>query len=314
MKILIAGGTGFIGQSIIENWMGKKVDFHLLSTDQRKCDEKNIHYWDGESIGPWIEVLKQCDVLINLSGKSVNCRYNASNKEAILKSRISTTRVLGDALSLLDYPPTLWINASTGTIYRDEYIRPNTEANGVLGEGFSVEVAKAWESEFFKYKHLPIRQVALRTGFVLGERGELLHIFKKHALLGLNQRHGKGNQMISWIHEVDLVRAINYIIWRSQLTGVVNLCSPCSLTDKDFLATFRKVLNVSYGISMPRWMLHIGAVICRSEVELLLKSRWYYPEKLLHEGFEFEYPSLHKCLENLFKDQMDTGQLSFSCF
>ncbi len=311
MKIVIAGGTGFIGQSIIRNWPDEQVNFHILSTNHSKCGD-NIHYWDGQSLGEWIEILKDTDVLINLAGRSVNCRYTQEHMEEILNSRINSTKVLNKALSLLDNPPPIWINAGTGTIYRNEYQRPNTEQDGILGEGFSVEVAKAWENEFFKAKTPNIRMVALRTGFVLGKEGDLFQTFKKHTLLGLNKKHGSGKQMISWVHELDVVRAIYHILLRPNLNGVVNVCTPNSLTDKDFLTVFRKKLSVKFGIPMPLWMLNIGAFICKSEVELLLKSRWYYPEKLIDDGFEFEYPDLESCLDNLINGKDDFKE-EFQC-
>ena len=312
MKILIAGGSGFIGRSIIRNLnLDQEIEYHILSRSHQE-NHGNVHYhiWDGKNLGSWKVFVDHCDILINLAGRSVKCRYNPTNKNEIYNSRIDSTHVLGEAVSKSKQPPKLWINASTATIYRHENERPNDEENGIIGEGFSVDVARKWE-EIFYASYTPFtRKIALRSAIVFGLEAEVFKIYKNHIKMGLSGRHGNGNQMVSWIHELDFVRAIEYFIEHKNAVHAYNISAPIAISDKEFLKTFRSIMDVNYAVPVPEWALNIGAYFCGAETEMLLKSRWVYPKRLLDEGFKFNYPDHVSALEDLLNNRaLPTGNI-----
>lgn len=303
MKILIAGGTGFIGQSIIRNLrLEEDIEFHILTRNHRE-NHDNVHYhiWDGKHTGSWKIFVDHCDVLINLAGKSVKCRYNQKNKDEIYNSRIDSTFILGEAVSNSNNPPKLWINASTATIYRDEKESANTEETGIIGKGFSVDVAKKWEEIFYSSYTPFTRKIALRSAIVFGENAEVFKIYKNHINLGLSGRHGNGNQMVSWIHELDLVNALAHFINNEGSQGNYNLAAIGAVSDKTFLGTFRRLMHKNYAMPVPEWALNIGAYFCGAETEMLLKSRWVFPKRLLDEGFKFKFSTHTAALKNLLR-------------
>lgn len=301
VKILIAGGAGYLGQTIIKYLnLEVGVEYHVLTRSHRE-NHGNVHYhlWDGKTIGPWRVYLDMCDVLVNLAGKSVKCRYNEANRNEIYNSRIDSTYILGEAVARAAKPPSLWINASTATIYRHETERANDEHNGILGSGFSVDVAKKWEETFFAAYTPFTRKVNLRTAIVFGREAEVFDIYKQHTKMHLSGRHGDGNQMVSWIHELDLVAAIRHMIIREESDGTYNIAAPYAVADEQFLASFRQLMRKPFGLPIPEWALEIGALYCGAETEMLLKSRWVYPARLLEEGFDFRYPHVDDALSEL---------------
>ena len=290
-KITIAGGTGFVGKYLTKKFLA--LGYQVASIARSNA---GIPWDDTEKI---VEALENSDMLINLAGKSVNCRYNSRNKAEIFSSRTETTRILGEALLKCSNPPEIWINASTATIYRHADDRPMTESQGEIGTGFSVEVAKLWEKTFFDF-HLPeTRQVALRMAIVLGRDGGVMQPFKNLVRFGLGGIQGPGNQMFSWIHIEDVYRIILYIQSHRQLSGVFNCSAPESIQNRTFMRTFRNLMHVKMGLPAPAWLLEIGAVVIRTETELLLKSRWVIPERLLDEGFTFKFPTIGVALKNI---------------
>jgi len=253
MKILIAGGTGFIGSTIVEHLkLHTDIEYHIL-TRSHKENHNNIHYhtWDGKNIGPWKVYIDHCDVLINLAGKSVKCRYNQANKDAIYDSRIDSTYILGEAVSHSKKPPKLWINASTATIYRHETERPNDEYNGIIGEGFSVDVARKWEETFYASYTPFTRKVNMRSAIVFGKTAEVFQIYKDHINMYLSGRHGAGDQKVSWVHEFDLVHAIKHFIENDGCNGTYNIAAPHATTDLVFLKTFRNLMEKTFGLPVP---------------------------------------------------------------
>jgi uncharacterized protein (TIGR01777 family) len=244
------------------------------------------------------------DVLVNLAGKSVDCRYNERNKAEIFRSRLETTAELGRAVGAADVPPPLWLNASTATIYRHADDRPQTEADGELGSGFSVAVATSWEKTFFDAARDGVRQVAMRTAITLGDGSALtpLATLTRFGLGGpqLGGKSGGGRQHFSWVHLDDVFRAMRFLE-SSDLDGVVNITSPNPSTNREVMATLRKVLGVPIGIPLPRFALELGAWAIRTETELILKSRWVLPKRLLDAGFTFEYPELEPALRQILK-------------
>jgi uncharacterized protein len=290
-KIIIAGGTGFTGKYLTRKFKSLGYDVVIIS---RQKDPINWH--DAKGI---IDALENAEMLINLAGKSVDCRYNKKNKQEIYNSRIDTTKALGEAILLCKTPPKLWINSSTATIYRHAKDRPMTESAGEIGSGFSVNVATNWEKAFFNFNLPATRQIALRMAIVLGKDGGVVKPLKNLVRFGLGGKQGRGNQMFSWIHIEDLYNIITFLQQREELNGIFNTSAPNPVDNKKLMQVFRKKMNMPLGIPAPEWLLKIGAVIIRTETELILKSRWVLPERLLMAGFKFKYPTLENALNEI---------------
>jgi uncharacterized protein (TIGR01777 family) len=251
-------------------------------------------------LAAWVATLEQVDVLINLAGRSVNCRYTDTNRQAIKESRVQTTRLLGEAIGKVAHPPRLWMNASTATIYRHALDRAMDEDTGELGGEepdvpstwrFSIDVATSWEDSFFSSVTPRTRKVALRSAMVMspdrgGIFGELLRLVR----LGLGGTAGSGKQFVSWIHGEDFLRSVEYLIHHEEMRGPVNLTSPNPLPNRDFMRALRKAWGVPVGLPATEWMLELGVIFLRSETELILKSRRVIPDHLLQSGFRFQFP------------------------
>jgi uncharacterized protein len=292
-KIVLAGGTGFLGSFLASKF--KSRDYLVVVVSRSNGD---VSWQDKAGL---INALNGADVVINLAGKSVDCRYNEENKREILESRVETTKAIGEAIQKCDSPPKLWINPSTATIYRHAEDRPMTEADGEIGSGFSVNVAKAWEKVFFDFKRQGTRQVALRMAIVLGREGGAMQPLKRMAQLGFGGKQGKGNQMFSWIHIEDVYRIIGFLMEHENLAGVFNCSSPNPVTNEVFMEMLRNSLNKKLGLPSPAWLLKIGAFMIATETELILKSRWVVPDRLLTSGYTFTFPLLKDAFEDLLR-------------
>ena len=290
-KIVISGGTGFIGNFFSEKF--KKSGYDIVIISRNKF---NVNWKDHEAI---LNAVDNAEMVINLAGKSVDCRYNKKNKEEILNSRINTTKAIGDAITKCKHPPELWINSSTATIYRHAEDRPMTEISGEIGKGFSVAVAKAWESAFFSFKLPNTKQVALRMAVVLGKDGGVMKPLMNLVRFGLGGRQGNGDQMFSWIHIDDLYKIILFIKSNKNLEGVFNCSSPNPIANRTLMKTLREIMNIKIGLPSPVWLLKIGAHVIKTEPELVLKSRWVIPEKLLAAGYNFEFPTIQSAIKNI---------------
>ncbi|MCB0650335.1 MAG: TIGR01777 family oxidoreductase [Saprospiraceae bacterium] len=300
-KIVIAGGNGFIGKYLAEYFAKRNYSIIILSRNPKKSQPGiNQVFWDGLNPGPWTTLLENAKAVINLSGKSVDCRYTPANKEAILNSRILSTRAIGQAIAECTKPPEVWINAASATIYRHTTEEsPNDEINGQPGEGFSVRVCRQWEDEFFKTDTPQTRRIALRSAITLGRDGGALVPMRWLTRLTLGGRQGDGQQFVSWIHIEDLARIIEWIIEEENIEGVINGAAPYPVRNIDFMKTLRKVTGHVIGIPAPAWILEIGAFFIRTETELLLKSRKVVSSRLPAEGFEFKFPKLERALLDL---------------
>lgn len=290
-KIVIAGGTGFIGAYLTIKFIALGYNVIIIS---RQADHIN---W--ENTAGIITALDNAEMLINLAGKSVDCRYTKKNKQQIFNSRIDTTSALGDAILKCKNPPALWINSSTATIYRHAEDRPMTEATGETGKGFSVDVATNWEKSFFQFDLSATRQIALRMAIVLGKDGGVIKPFKNLVHFGLGGKQGNGNQMFSWIHVEDIFNLIVFLQQHTYLQGVFNAAAPNPVSNKILMKTLREIMQVKYGLPSPEWLLAIGAALIKTETELLLKSRWVIPEKLLAEGYSFKFKTIDEALKNI---------------
>lgn len=302
-KIVLFAANGFIGKSIIDYVNDYQKDYSVIAISRKPMTSlpqgvKNM-LWDGKTIGPWAKELEGADLVINLAGKSVNCRYTAKNKAAIFASRLDSTRIIGEAIQDCSHKPDCWINVASATIYEHSLVRPNTEENGIIGKGFSVNVCRAWEKAFFAFKDLPTRQIILRSTIVLGKNGGVYPVLKKLARLGLGGKMGPGNQMISWIHIRDFCRALFFTADKGQTGSIYNFGAPNPVENHTFQKELRNSLSIPYFINQPVWMLKLGAVFIGTETELILKSRYVFPEKLMQENFQFDFPTIQSCLKSL---------------
>jgi uncharacterized protein (TIGR01777 family) len=285
MKIVLAGGTGQIGRVLARAFADDEVVVLARSSGVR---------WDGRTLGPWADALNGADALINLAGRSVDCRYTADNRREIMDSRLESTAVLREAILRADAPPRVWLQSSTATIYADTYGPPNAE-DGVLGaEGmpdtwrFSYDVARRWEEAA---ADTPVRTVLMRSAMVMSpDRGGVFDTLRTLVRRGLGGRAGSGRQYVSWIHDVDFAAAIRLLIARDDLSGPVNLASPNPLPYAEFMAALRRAEGVPFGLPATKWMLELGAWAMRTETELVLKSRRVVPGALLRAGLEFTFP------------------------
>lgn len=296
-KIVLAGGSGFMG-GILARYFKSKGDEVVVLTRGRTRNEGGIRYitWNGATTGDWINELEASHVLINLTGKSVNCRYNEKNKNEIFSSRLNATRVLGLALKQLKKKPEVWINAASATIYRHAEDRPQDEYTGEIGTGFSVDVCKQWEAAFFEQKIPGIRQIGLRTAIVLGRGGGVMPYYFNLARFGLGGQQGRGNQYFSWIYEDDLTGIIDFLIKNQHCSGVFNVASPEPVINRVFMGIVRREVHMPFGLPTPKWMLKIGAWLLGSETELLLKSRWVLPVRLIKAGYLFKVAELNRAV------------------
>ncbi|THV56316.1 TIGR01777 family oxidoreductase [Chryseobacterium candidae] len=296
MKIIIAGGTGFLGENLEKHFTEKGNQVYILT---RNPQHKNEILWDAQTIGEWKNYLEKADVLINLTGKSVDCRYNEKNKNEIYSSRIESTRILQKAIDQCSEKPKIWLNASSATIYVHSEKHINTEENGIIGDDFSMNICKSWETEFFKVENEEIRKVALRTSIVMGKNGGAFPKLKMITKLGLGGKQGRGTQMVSWIHIEDFCKAVDWIIRHETLSGTVNITAPAPLSNQNMMRKLRNKMKMPFGLNAPVWQLEIASLFMKTETELLLKSRNVYPEKLIKSGFKFLYPEFDEAILNL---------------
>jgi len=298
MKIVIPGGSGQVGQILARHFHAGGHAVTVFRRSPRPAPWR-VRVWDGVSPGDWISDLEQSDLCINLAGRSVNCRYTAANRRAIYESRVHSTRLLNQVVSTLAQPPRLWINASTATIYRHALDCGMTETEGELGGNepgapdtwkFSIQVAKGWEDAFFSTATPLTRKVAIRSTLTLSpDRGGVFDTLLGLVRHGLGGRYGPGTQFVSWIHEADFIRAIEFLVAREELSGVVNLASPEPLPNCDFLRALREAWGARFALPTPKWLIEIGAFMMRTESELVLKSRRVVPARLLAAGFQFSF-------------------------
>ncbi|MFT5822861.1 MAG: hypothetical protein ACI8ZM_004118 [Crocinitomix sp.] len=297
-NILIAGGSGFLGRSLEIYFQGTGCQVRLLT---RNPKSENEIYWDAQNLGDWTSEVEWADVLINMTGKSVDCRYTEKNKREIISSRVDSTRILALAVQKAEQPPTAWLNAASATVYVHSETQEMTEDDGIIGDDFSMNVCKKWEAEFFQHDLMHTRRVALRTSIVMGKDGGAYPKLRQLAKLFLGGKQGSGNQFISWIHAFDFCKAVHFIIDHPEIVGAVNVVGPTPMRNKEFMAVLRKSLNRSFGLGQSKWLLELGARMIGTESELLLKSRNVIPERLLEKGFKFEFETVKECLDSLAK-------------
>lgn len=301
-KIVLAGGNGYLGKVLANYYKDKAKEVVIIGRHEEGI-EQNIRtvIWDGKTRGKWASELVNADMLINLCGKNVNCRYNDKNKEEIYASRLLPTELLGEVIHDLSEPPKLWINITSATIYRHAEDRAQDEENGDIGTGFSVDVCKQWEAAFNKFETPKTRKVALRMGIVLGRSDSVFPRLLNLVRLGMGGMQGDGQQYVSWVHEHDAARTTEWLLEHEELGGVVNCTAPNPVKNAELMRTIRKIYGMPLGLPAPKWLLEIGSVVIGTETELILKSRWVLPKRLLDSGFVFEYGNIEGAVREILK-------------
>lgn len=304
MKIIIPGGTGQVGRMLVRSMLADGHEVVILSrnpgTEPQHTAARYVQ-WDARTLGAWAREIDGADVVINLAGRSVNCRYGEKNRALIMNSRVGSTRIVGQAIASANHPPRIWLQASTATIYAHRHDAPNDEFTGIIGGSepdapgkwrFSIDVAQAWEQAANEAVTPHTRKVLMRSAMTMspdpgGIFDTLLGLVRK----GLGGTCGDGRQFVSWIHERDFIRAVYWLIERDELDGPVNLASSHPLPNAQFMRDLRQAWGTKLGLPATRWMLELGAIFMRTETELILKSRRVVPARLLQSGFTFEYPT-----------------------
>jgi len=300
-KLIIAAGTGFLGQVLVNHFKDKFEEIIILTRGKSQTID-GIKYvnWNAKSFSGWENELENATVLINLAGKSVDCRYTEKNKKEILLSRIESTKILNKAVLNCKNPPKHWLNSSTSTIYRFSLDKQMDEIDGEIGNDFSINVALSWEKAFFKTETPNTLKTALRTSIVLGKKGGAFIPLKTLTKTGFGGKQGKGKQFISWIHEEDFANAVDFII-EKEITGMINVVSPKPVRNADFMQKLRKAVGFPFGIPVNSFLLKIGSFFIRTEPELVLKSRNVIPKKLLENGFKFKFGDIDEAFNDLLR-------------
>lgn len=309
MKVVLAGGTGHVGQALIRRWLYRH-DLTILSR-QFRPGVRTVE-WDGATLGEWAKELDGADVVVNMAGRSVNCRYNADNLAVMLASRVDSTKAIGEAIAMAKNPPKVWLQASTATIYAHRFDAANDEITGIIGGDepgqpskwkASIDIAKAWEKALFDAHTPTTRKVALRSAMTMSPIPKsVFGVMADLARRGIGGKQGDGRQYVSWIHELDFARALEFLL-ESDLEGPVNIASPNPLPQAEFARGLREAVGAKFAPTIPKWALEIGAFFMHTETELILKSRRVVPTRLIESGFEFKFPTWPEAARDLVAHQ-----------
>jgi len=306
-RIVLAGGNGFVGRLLTKGLASGNNELVVLTRSPQDTGEPIRQVpWDGRTVGDWVRELDGAQTLINLAGRSVNCRYNEKNRREILESRVDSTGVLGEAIAQCNTPPPVWLNASTATIYKHTFDHPNDEATGMIGatpaakDAFSIQVARAWEETLNQAQTPATRKVALRSAIIFAPgEGGIFSVLRTLTRFGLGGPIGGGRQFVSWIHGDDFCRAVEWLIERDDFSGPVNLASPNPVTQRELMRIIRRECGVPFGLPATRWMLEVAAFLHRTEAELIIKSRCVVPGRLLEAGFQFRFPRMEDAVREI---------------
>ncbi|MDB2685889.1 TIGR01777 family oxidoreductase [Mariniblastus sp.] len=305
MKVLIPGGSGQVGQVLRRYFESAGHEVVILS----RSSEDASAVWDDKTLGDWTQHIDSAEVVINLAGRTVNCRYTETNLQQMMHSRVESTQVVGKAIQQSPTPPKLWLQMSTATIYAHRFDAANDEATGIIGGeepdvpkywNRSIEIAKFWEQTLEEADTPATRKVALRTAMVMSpDKDGVFDVLCGLTKRWLGGRIGSGKQYLSWVHDTDFCRAIQFLIDNESMTGAVNIASPNPLPQAEFQRLLRSALGVKWGIPAPKWVAEIGAVFMKTDTELVLKSRRVVSGRLTDAGFEFEFPKWSRAVEDL---------------
>ena len=318
MKVVIAGGSGQVGTVLAQGLQQRGNEVVVLSRTQTNALPWRVVKWDGETLAEWATEVEGADAIINLAGQSVNCRYTAENRRVIIDSRVKSTQVVGQAIAQANNPPRVWLQASTATLYAHRYDAPNDERTGIIGGSepnapdtwrFSIDVVKKWERELNAAATPHTRKVLMRSAIVMSpSQGGPFDMLLRLVRFGLGGRFGDGKEYVSWIHDQDFVRTMDWLIQHEELAGPVNLAAPNPLPNSQFMQTLRKAWGIPFGLPATEWMLELGAFVLRSETELMLKSRRVIPTRLLQSGFTFQFPTWAEAAGDLCARWRQNGQ------
>lgn len=304
-KIVIPGGSGFLGR-VLTRWFEERgMEVIILTRSPKDGGHGKQIFWDGKTMGPWAETLENAEAVINLAGRSVNCRYHRRNRKEIMDSRVNSTRILSEAIAACENPPAVWIQSSTATIYKHTF-GPAHDESGPIGshpdakDAFSIEVATAWEKAFEETPTPRTRRIIMRTAMVFGrEPGGVYQVLRRLVRFGLGGAMHHGRQYVSWIHAEDFCRIMEWMIENPEAEGIYNVCAPDPLPNREMMRAFRKVEGLPFGLPAFLWQLELGAVFLRTETELIIKSRRVVPKRLLDEGFQFKFRTIEQALVSL---------------
>lgn len=308
MKIVIPGGTGQVGTVLARAFHADGHDVVVLGRSSEK-HEWRAEKWDGKTLDKWAAEIDGSDVVINLAGRSVNCRYNHQNRQQMLDSRVDSTRVVGEAIAAAKNPPMVWLQASTATIYAHRFDAANDDVTGIIGGheadapdtwNFSIDVATAWEKTANDANTPNTRKVLMRSAMTMSpDRNGIFDVMLGLVRKGLGGTAASGRQYISWIHDQDFIRSVYWLIEHEELSGPINISSPNPLPNREFMRIFREVWGTSFGLPAMEWQLAIGAFFMQTETELILKSRRVVPKLLTDSGFEFDFPKWEQACGDL---------------
>ena len=319
LKVVIPGGTGQVGSILARAFHGDGHEVVVLSRKPTVAPWRVVA-WDARTLGDWAGEVEGSDVIVNLAGRGVNCRYTPENRRLIRESRVDSTRVVGEAIARAARPPRAWLQAGTATIYSHRLDAPNDEATGILGGSepdapdtwrFSVEVATAWERAMDEFEVPRTRKVVLRSAMTMSpDRGGVFDALLGLVRRGLGGRSGDGRQYVSWVHDADFVRAIYWLIEHEEVAGPVNIASPEPLPNGEFMRDLREAAGIPFGLPAAGWMLEVGARLLGTETELILKSRRVVPGRLLGGGFRFRFPTWREAAGDLCHRWQETRRMS----
>jgi uncharacterized protein (TIGR01777 family) len=322
LKIVLAGGSGQIGQGLVPMLVDAGHEVVIVSRNPAAGVVRTVA-WDAKTVGDWAQEVEGADVLVNLAGRSVNCRYTRANRLEIMDSRVDATVALGNAITQTSRPPRVWLQASTATIYAHRHDAANDEHTGILGGGerdvpetwrFSTNVARAWEAAAQQFDVPRTRLVLLRSAMVMSpRRGGIFDVLLGLVRRGLGGRVAGGRQYVSWIHHEDFARALLWLVERDDLRGAVNIAAPGPMPQADFMAALRAAWGAHVGLPATRWMAEIGAFVMRTETELVFKSRRVVPTRLLESQFTFRHPAWPQAADDLCRAWRQARQAQTPC-
>jgi hypothetical protein len=305
-RVILAGGSGFLGQALAAYFLEAGWAVVILTrSPQATGGPFREVAWDARNLGAWQSELEGATAVVNLTGKSVDCRYSARNRKEILDSRVNSTRVMGEAIGRCAQAPQAWLNASTATIYKHTFAGPWDESGEICAtreakDEFSLEVARAWERPLDEAQTSDTRKITMRMTMVLGMgKNSVFPVLRRLVRFGLGGKMGSGRQFVSWIHELDFCRAVEWLIMNKDFLGPVNIAAPNPLSNDEMMKTLRQVCGVPIGLPATSWMLEVGAFFLRTETELIIKSRRVIPGRLVDSGFQFRFPTIREAFEDL---------------
>ena len=302
-RIVLAGGSGFIGQSLSPPLVSKNYEIVVLTRGKSNHHGRiREAHWDGKKLGEWTQFVNGALGLVNLTGRSINTRHTPEHRREIIDSRVDSVRILGEAIGRCMQPPKVFVQLAGVGIYGDKGERICDETTAP-GDDFVSEVCKKWEAAFDSVDSPSTRKVLLRLGVVLGRNSGFLHVLSRLTRWLLGGQVGEGRQYVSWIHIADLSRMILQAIDQEQFTGVFNATAPNPVTNAELMRALRRALHRPWSPPVPEFAARIGSWLMGTEASLALVSQRCVPKRFLEKNFEFEFPNLREALANIYPNK-----------